>query len=164
MAKYTGQVIHDAHPSFILCTEWISCWQHGGRILPKLPGPHSRLSRPGLDYTVSVNLQGTRADIDIDIFVNCSWVDTRWQYTFTHKQYIERHNWQQNNTNNKENNTNNKFGKVLAVPSWNGAGPWNKQWNEGMWMSVYEITTLTSIVSLKSLVRHPSWQATYPSS
>jgi hypothetical protein len=30
-------------------------------------------------------------DIDIDIFVNCSWVDTRWQYTFTHKQYIEHH-------------------------------------------------------------------------
>jgi hypothetical protein len=24
-------------------------------------------------------------DIDIDIFVNCNWVDTRWQYTFTHK-------------------------------------------------------------------------------
>jgi hypothetical protein len=23
------------------------------------------------------------AVIDIDIFVNCSWVDTRWQYTFT---------------------------------------------------------------------------------
>jgi hypothetical protein len=31
-------------------------------------------------------------DIDIDIFVNCSWVDTRWQYTFTHKQYTEQHN------------------------------------------------------------------------
>jgi hypothetical protein len=31
-------------------------------------------------------------DIDTDIFVNCSWVDTRWQYTFTHKQYIEHHN------------------------------------------------------------------------
>jgi hypothetical protein len=30
-------------------------------------------------------------DIDIDIFVNCNWVDTRWQYTFTHKQYIEHH-------------------------------------------------------------------------
>jgi hypothetical protein len=28
----------------------------------------------------------------IDIFVNCSWVDTRWQYTFTHKQYIEYRN------------------------------------------------------------------------
>jgi hypothetical protein len=30
--------------------------------------------------------------IDIDMFVNCNWVDTRWQYTFTHKQYIEHHN------------------------------------------------------------------------
>jgi hypothetical protein len=27
-----------------------------------------------------------------DIFVSCSWVDTRWQYTFTHEQYIEQHN------------------------------------------------------------------------
>ena len=26
-----------------------------------------------------------------DIFVNCNWVVTRWQYTFTHKQYIEQH-------------------------------------------------------------------------
>jgi len=25
-----------------------------------------------------------------DIFVNCNWVVTRWQYTFTHKQYIEQ--------------------------------------------------------------------------
>jgi len=35
-------------------------------------------------------------DIDIDVFVNCNWVDTRWtavlQYTFTHKQYKEQHN------------------------------------------------------------------------
>jgi hypothetical protein len=26
------------------------------------------------------------------IFINCIWVVTRWQYTFTHKQYIEQHN------------------------------------------------------------------------
>jgi hypothetical protein len=25
---------------------------------------------------------------DVDIFVNCNWFDTRWQYTFTDKQYI----------------------------------------------------------------------------
>jgi hypothetical protein len=31
-------------------------------------------------------------DIDIDVFVNCSWADTRWQYIFTHKQYIEHYN------------------------------------------------------------------------
>jgi len=28
-------------------------------------------------------------DIDIDIFINRNWVVTQWQYTFTHKQYIE---------------------------------------------------------------------------
>jgi hypothetical protein len=35
----------------------------------------------------------TWRDIWYDIFINCSWVDTRWQYTFTHKQYvyIEQH-------------------------------------------------------------------------
>ena len=27
--------------------------------------------------------------VSYDIFVNCNWVVTRWQYTFTHKQYIE---------------------------------------------------------------------------
>jgi len=27
----------------------------------------------------------------IDIFINCNWVVTWWQYTFTHKQYIEQH-------------------------------------------------------------------------
>jgi hypothetical protein len=26
----------------------------------------------------------------IDIFINCSWVVTWWQYTFTHKQYTEQ--------------------------------------------------------------------------
>ena len=29
--------------------------------------------------------------IDIDIFMNCNLVVTRWHYTFTHKQYIEQH-------------------------------------------------------------------------
>ena len=29
--------------------------------------------------------------ITYDMFVNCNWVVTRWQYTFTHKQYIEQH-------------------------------------------------------------------------
>ena len=36
-----------------------------------------------------------------DIFFNCNWFVTRWQYTFTHKQYIEQHN---------------NFGRVQAVP------------------------------------------------
>jgi hypothetical protein len=26
-----------------------------------------------------------------DIVIKCNWVVTRWQYTFTHKQYIEQH-------------------------------------------------------------------------
>ena len=28
----------------------------------------------------------------IDIFVNCNWVNTRWQCYSTHNQYIEQHN------------------------------------------------------------------------
>jgi len=32
----------------------------------------------------------------IDIFVKYNWVVTRWQYTFTHKQYTER--YKTNNT------------------------------------------------------------------
>jgi transcriptional regulator with GAF, ATPase, and Fis domain len=28
-----------------------------------------------------------KTGIDIDIFVNCNWVDTRWQYTFTRNTY-----------------------------------------------------------------------------
>jgi hypothetical protein len=34
----------------------------------------------------------------LDISINCSWVVTRWQNTFTHKQYIEQHKQQPNNT------------------------------------------------------------------
>jgi len=30
-------------------------------------------------------------DIDIDIFVNCNWVNTRWQWYSTHNQYIGQH-------------------------------------------------------------------------
>ena len=30
-------------------------------------------------------------ELRYDIFVNCNWVVTRWQYTFTHKQYIEQY-------------------------------------------------------------------------
>jgi len=30
-------------------------------------------------------------DMTYDIFVNCNWVVTRWQYRFTHKQYTEQH-------------------------------------------------------------------------
>jgi hypothetical protein len=27
----------------------------------------------------------------LDILINCNWVVTRWQYSFTHKQYTEQH-------------------------------------------------------------------------
>ena len=33
---------------------------------------------------------GTLKKIWYDLFINCNWVVTRWQYTFTHKQYIEQ--------------------------------------------------------------------------
>jgi hypothetical protein len=26
-----------------------------------------------------------------DLFINCNWVVTRWQYTFTHEHYTEQH-------------------------------------------------------------------------
>jgi hypothetical protein len=45
----------------------------------------------------------SKSGINIDIFINCNWVFTWWQYTFTHKQYIEQHKSQLNNTNNKTN-------------------------------------------------------------
>jgi hypothetical protein len=33
----------------------------------------------------------------IDIFINCNWVLTRWQYTFTHEHYTEQHKLQPSN-------------------------------------------------------------------
>jgi hypothetical protein len=45
------------------------------------------------------NLSLVKNIIEYDISVNCNWVVTRWaevQYTFTHKQYIER--YKTNNT------------------------------------------------------------------
>jgi len=34
---------------------------------------------------------GSNDVIGYDMFINCSWFVTRWQYTFTHKQYTEQH-------------------------------------------------------------------------
>jgi hypothetical protein len=42
--------------------------------------------------SVILSLQAVYVFFDIDIFVNCNWVDTRWQYTFTLKQCVEHHN------------------------------------------------------------------------
>jgi hypothetical protein len=47
---------------------------------------------------------------DMIYLFNCNWVVTRWQCTFTHKQYIEQHKEQPNKTNNNES------GRVRAVP------------------------------------------------
>jgi hypothetical protein len=60
--------------------------------------PPKRLQHLGrinvIIYVKSIEAQKNATIIDIDIFVNCNWVDTRWQvvqYIFTHKQYIEQH-------------------------------------------------------------------------
>jgi hypothetical protein len=45
------------------------------------------LSIPQTDELICI----TGGKIQYDIFINCSWVVTWWQYTFTHKQYIEQH-------------------------------------------------------------------------
>ena len=49
-------------------------------------------------------------DIDIDIFVNCNWVDTRWQQYSTHL-----HARTHTHTQSTQNNTIN-LGRVRAVP------------------------------------------------
>jgi len=43
------------------------------------------------EYVARTKGREVHMEILIDIFINCSWVVTRWQYTFTHKQYIEQH-------------------------------------------------------------------------
>jgi archaellin len=43
-------------------------------------------------HTIETHFMSDFFWCDIDIFINCNWVVTRWQYTFTHKQYIEQHN------------------------------------------------------------------------
>jgi hypothetical protein len=44
-----------------------------------------------LAYQMHWHRAGTANFTNIDIFINCNWVVTRWQYTFTHKQYTEQH-------------------------------------------------------------------------
>jgi len=51
-----------------------------------------------------------------DIFVNCSWVATRWQQYSTH---LHTNNTQ-NNTKQTINRTTQKFGKVRVVPIFAG--------------------------------------------
>ena len=63
--------------------------------------------------------------IYIDIFVNCNWVNTRWQCYSTHNQYIEQHNnnrtaqiTAQHNNNRKTlaQHNDNYFWRVRTVP------------------------------------------------
>jgi hypothetical protein len=63
IGKYTGKVVHNTYSFVILCNEWIS-----DQILPRLPAPYTRFSRPDLDYIVSIALQGTRVTEMVSIF------------------------------------------------------------------------------------------------
>ena len=78
------------------------------------PGPSWAVIVWTVPYTISQNWTVSCVICSFclmyGIFVNCSWVVTRWQYTFTHKtihrtiqkkQYIEQHN---------------NFGRMRAVP------------------------------------------------
>jgi hypothetical protein len=60
--------------------------------------PQLRDHRRLFKYLIFENteyLKGLRNfDTIYDIFVNWNWVVTRWQYTFTHKLYIEQHKLQ----------------------------------------------------------------------
>ena len=58
-----------------------------------------------------------------DIFVNCNWVVTRWQYTFTHKQYVEQYKTTIHTTH--------QFWKSAGhAPSWLVL-PWHLPYNRG---------------------------------
>jgi hypothetical protein len=46
-------------------------------------GAFVKLRKANINFVMSVRLS------IYDIFINCNWFVTRWQYTFTHKQYIE---------------------------------------------------------------------------
>ena len=61
----------------------------------------------------------------IDIFVNCNWVNTRWQCYSTHNQYIEQHNNNRTTQKTAQHNNNRKtiaqhndnyFWRVRTVP------------------------------------------------
>jgi len=54
----------------------------------------------------------TRSDFDIDILVNCNWVDTRWQQYSTHLHT----NSTQNDTKQTVHRKTQQFGREQAVP------------------------------------------------
>jgi hypothetical protein len=56
--------------------------------LPLLP--LSVVQKFSVGCSHALHTQPITALIWYGIFINCSWVVTQWQYTFTHKQYIEQ--------------------------------------------------------------------------
>jgi hypothetical protein len=58
---------------------WISCFRYADPIWPQSPAPCGRLTSSVLKHCSSCGSQGSADDVVwYDIFVNCSWVDTRW--------------------------------------------------------------------------------------
>jgi hypothetical protein len=58
--------------------------------LERAVDPHPLLA-PGFNVGGNIPLPPLLDLMIYDIFINCSWIVTRWQYTFTQKQYIEQH-------------------------------------------------------------------------
>ena len=86
-----------------------------------------RLKLPDCRLQYFVHSVGRRESFprNIDIFVNCNWVNTRWQCYSTHNQYIEQHNnnrttqiTAQHNNNRKTiaQHNDNYFWRVRTVP------------------------------------------------
>ena len=42
-------------------------------------------------YILYINTYLSHIYLIFDIFINCNWAVTRWQYTFSYKQYMEQH-------------------------------------------------------------------------
>jgi len=61
-------------------------------VLPSLKciGIKHQTSNFGMIQATS-EISRSELEFSFDIFVSCNWVVTRWQYTFTHKQYIEQY-------------------------------------------------------------------------
>jgi hypothetical protein len=59
--------------------------------------PYKRYEGKTNDFLIAfigyVNDLNKLQQYNIIIFINCNWVVTRWQYTFTHEHYIEQHKY-----------------------------------------------------------------------
>ena len=67
----------------------------GGEVKPSVPCRRFTACKRFLNVTWKSGISGKihwPLLAHIDIFVNCSWVNTRWQCYSTHNQYIEQHN------------------------------------------------------------------------